>query len=90
MIGGLSKSYFRNDGGGSQIEGSEECVGSVLFNKNLLFYEPFICMLLSNRMWQLCMNNIQLPGYSVGLLLMKEREKRGRKKERREGGKDKH
>ena len=68
----------------------EECVGSVLFNKNLLFYEPFICMLLSNRMWQLCMNNIQLPGYSVGLLLMKEREKRGRKKERREGEKDKH
>lgn len=46
MIGGLSKSYFRNDGGGSQIEGSEEFVGSVLFNKNLLFYEPFICMLI--------------------------------------------
>jgi len=49
----------------------------------------YVCS-LSNRMWQLCMNNIQLPGYSVGLLLMKEREKGGRKKERREGEKDKH
>lgn len=50
----------------------------------------YLC-LLSNRMWQLCMNNIQLPGYSVGLLLMKEREKgRGRKKEKREEEKDKH
>lgn len=48
----------------------------------------YVCS-LSNRMWQLCMNNIQLPGYSVGLLL-KEREKGGRKKERREGEKDKH
>ena len=49
----------------------------------------YVCS-LSNRMWQLCMNNNQLPGYSVGLLLMKEREKGGRKKERREGEKDKH
>ena len=48
----------------------------------------YLCS-LPNRMWQLCMNNIQLPGYSVGLLLMKK-EGRGRKKERREGEKDKH
>lgn len=47
MIGGLSRSYFRNDGGGSRIKGSEECVRSVLFNKNLLFYEPFIFMLIT-------------------------------------------
>lgn len=35
-----------------------------------------------NRMWQLCMNNIQLPGYSVSLL-MKEREKRKEGRERK-------
>ena len=39
-------------------------------------------------MWQLCMNNIQLPGYSVGLLLMKKEEKE--EEGRRKGEKDKH
>ena len=41
----------------------------------------YLCS-LPNRMWQLCMNNIQLPGYSVGLLLMKkeEKEEEGRRK----------
>ena len=45
----------------------------------------YLCS-LPNRMWQLCMNNIQLPGYSVGLLLMKkdEKEEEGRRKEGRE------
>lgn len=46
MIGGLSRSYFKNDGGRSRIERGKECVGSVLFNKNLLFYEPLICVLI--------------------------------------------
>lgn len=42
MVDDLSRRYFRNDGGGSWIEGVEECVGSVVFNKNLLSYESFI------------------------------------------------
>ena len=45
----------------------------------------YVCS-LPNRMWQLCMNNIQLPGYAVGLLLMKKREKEKGRKEGREGG----
>lgn len=47
----------------------------------------YLCS-LPNRMWQLCMNNIQLPGYSVGLLLMKKEEKE--EEGRRKGEKDKH
>lgn len=46
QYGDLSRSYFRNDGGGSWRKGVEECVGSLLFNKNLLFYEPFIYMFI--------------------------------------------
>lgn len=47
---------------------------------------------LSNRMWQLCMNNSQLPGFTVGLLLMKKREKEEGRKEAwrgKEGGRKK-
>lgn len=67
MTGDLSRSYFRNDGGGSWRKGVEECVGSVFFNKNLLFYEPFIYTFIVQQDVGI-INNVWLPGYTVGLL----------------------